>query len=66
MFKKAVVAGEEWVRGEAGSELSKVARPRLYQTLSATLKTLSFIFRSVKASEDSGHRRTMIWLPFER
>lgn len=66
VFKKAIVAGEKWVRGEEGSELSKVARPRLYQTLSATLKTLSFIFRSTKASEDSDHRRAMIWLPFER
>ena len=33
VFKKATVAGAEWLRGEVGNELSKVARATWYRTL---------------------------------
>ena len=60
------MAGADWLRGELGNGLSKVARATWYRTLYVTVKTLGFILREVKPSEGSDQRSAVIWLSPEK
>lgn len=63
--QEAVLAGAEGMRGEAGSELSKVAG-QIAQDLVGSGKDSSFLLREVKPSEGSDWRSTVIRSPFEK